>query len=242
MSAPRATRPAVRSRRGHGVAPTSIAIAALLLAACGSSAASGQGTTTGPSIARAFCSNLLQFDKLPGPTAARAARLKATAPPTLRHAVAALPRSPVAAVSSPPAVFADGLVHAWAHDNCGFMQIDVKVGDENGYDGIANEQAPGPVSFQIVSTAEHEHQEFLLVYRSANSTQPILDQLDALRTGRVSQFRRIVDVTVAPGKTAGRVATLVAGDYVVVSTQPDPTAKNEPKYQHGMVTEFTVGR
>lgn len=132
------------------------------------------------------------------------------------------------------------LVHAWAHGNCGFQRVDVEVRDDNRFRGIDEELQAGPTSFEVLSTAEVDTHEMVLLRRAYDDETPIYNQLDDYRHGRRSGLERVASVKVAPGETAGTTTRLTRGDYLVVSLLPDPDEHNEPRYLNGMIAEFTV--
>lgn len=231
-----------REVSARGAAALTLAIGVVALAACSSPKSSaGETTTTDASVAPAFCNALLDQDSAPQPTPELAAALAEHVPKPLIEPVETWQREVDASRrGSAAGRRAEDFIHAWAHANCGFHQVDIEVRDDSQIRGVDEELPAGSTSFEVLSTAEKVTQEVELLRRPYDDETPILDQLDAYYRGEASGLRRVADVLVPPGRTAGFTARLVRGDYLLVNPRPDPDNHDEPKYQHGMITEFTV--
>jgi hypothetical protein len=149
---------------------------------------------------------------------------------------------------SPEFAEAEGRVHAYDREHCGWETLDV-VATEYRYDGVPAELPAGPTSFEFSNEGQELHE--LGLVRVNDGVTETLHELLALPEDEVmAKVTFQGSPTFAPPGTGGyKVVDLEPGRYVIgcfvptgMTSQdgppPDPSAP--PHAVHGMITEFTV--
>jgi hypothetical protein len=152
-----------------------------------------------------------------------------------------------AVFEQPEVSAADDTLHAFELDNCGWQRQDVTA-VEYGFEGIPDELATGPTSFELTNDGEelHELQQFRKNDGVTETAQELLALPEEEAMSKVTQVGS--GAFAPPGETEYTVVDLEAGDYVAVCFVPtgmtsedqEPAADAPPHFAHGMVAELTV--
>lgn len=220
--------------------------------------------TAGPSAEEA-CANLLAVDMLPtpeggpeGPPPAEAVQEYGTqlvplldaalvaAPAGLAPSVTALqPFAQAAAADGTAPDFEDpayvGAVtgyETWAHDNCGYQNVDL-AGTDFAFTGSPETLEPGPVS--VLLTNESTEGEFhVALFAKAMDPAMTVEEFQALPFEELLSAVELVPgaATAAPGQTGGVLAELTEGTYFLLC--PVGEEGEIPHHVQGMISRITV--
>jgi hypothetical protein len=142
---------------------------------------------------------------------------------------------------------------AWAHDRCGYTQVEVTYRDFS-FEGIPAALPAGPVSFRGVQAGKEPH--IMQIYRIRDGVpgtpEEVLarvsqEPIPSVALARAAQLVGAGAFTDFDGDPAYLPLDLTPGSYLVIC--PIPTGINrdgvapdraKPHFQHGMVASFTV--
>lgn len=156
---------------------------------------------------------------------------------TVADALAQVSRSGDAgALSTPPFRLAAGVLGTWAHENCGFQQVDV-IADDGGFRGLAPRLRSGITSFRVRNAGQQDH--VMVVARKKPGVRAA--PLDILRSGvddAMAQVDIVSAVYAAKGEQSEATAVLTAGSYFVFCDVAAPDGR--PHYLDGEIATFVV--
>jgi hypothetical protein len=243
------------------------ALAAALLgvtSACGGGAPAAPPATAAPAADTA-CTHLLAMDATPspeggpdGPPPAEAVReWGATVAPLLQQASAAAPAElagslgalapfvTAAAEQGTSPDFEDptftGAItgyETWAHDNCGYQNVDL-VGTDFHFDGAPAALDAGPVSLLLTNETTGGEFHVALLARAKDPAMTV-EQFVATPFEGLMEVVDLVPggAAAAPGQTSGMLADLQPGTYFLLCPVGDEGQL--PHHLQGMITPLTV--
>lgn len=227
-------------------------------------AAPGPTAAAGPSV-EAACTNLLALDGVPspeggpdGPAPAEAVMAwgeqivplvdaaVAAAPADLAPSVVALqPVAQAAATEGSEPDYEDpaflGAVtgyETWAHENCGYQNVDL-AGTDFAFSGAPETLEAGPVS--LLLTNESTEGEFhVALFARANDPAMTVEEFQALSFEELMTRVELVPGGAAapPGQVGGMLADLEPGTYFVLC--PVGEEGEIPHHVQGMINRLTV--
>ena len=219
---------------------------------------------TGPSV-EAACTNLLAVDGVPtpesgpespaDPEAVRAFGAEMTphldaalaaAPPDLAPSLTALQPFVRAAADEgvepdfeDPA-FAEALIgyETWAHENCGYQNIDL-AGTDYAFAGTPETLEVGPISLLLTNESTEGEFHVALLAR-ANDPAMTVEEFQALSFEQLESAVELLPGAAAapPGATGGVLADLEPGTYFVLCPVGDEG--EVPHHLQGMINRVTV--
>jgi hypothetical protein len=211
------------------------------------------------------CTNLLAIDSVQSPDAgpdaapppeavmAYGAELRPllaaateAAPADLSPSLAALePVVEAAATEGVPPNFEDPAFNAavlgyetWAHDNCGYQNIDL-VGTDFEFTGAPASLDAGPVSL-LLTNESTDDQFHVALFARPNDPAMTVEQFTALSFEELFSQVELVPggAAAAPGQSGGMLADLEPGKYFLLC--PVGEEGEIPHHVQGMITEVTV--
>ena len=219
---------------------------------------------TGPSVETA-CANLLAVDSVPtpesgpespaDPEAVRAFGAEMTplvdaalaaAPPDLAPSLTAL--QPFVAAAADEGVepdledpaFTEALVgyETWAHENCGFQNIDL-AGTDFAFSGSPETLEAGPISMLLTNESTEGEFHVALIAR-ANDPAMTVEEFQALSFEQLGSAVELLPGAAAapPGATGGVLAELEPGTYFILCPVGDEG--EVPHHLQGMINRVTV--
>lgn len=132
--------------------------------------------------------------------------------------------------------------HAWAHEKCGYHNVDMMAVDYT-YENAPTALKAGPVSISMMNHSEKGEFHVALVVKAKDPSLATVDQLLAIPLPELDGAVDIVGSAAAPpGATGGVLLDLKPGTYFVVCPVPvggDETSEDTHMY-HGMASVFEV--
>ncbi|MHA6784887.1 hypothetical protein ACVGOW_28415 [Pseudonocardia saturnea] len=235
--------------------------------ACGGAAAPAApaGPATPAASADTACTTLLAIDTTPspdggpeGPAPVEAVQEWATtlvplldgalaaAPPELAPSLSALqPYVRTAATDGTEPDFEDpaftGAItgyETWAHDNCGYQNVDL-VGTDFAFTGAPTTLDAGPVSLLLTNESAGGEFHVALLARAKDPAMTV-EQFVATPFEGLMEVVDLVPggAAAAPGQTSGMLADLEPGTYFLLCPVGDEG--QVPHHLQGMITQLTV--
>lgn len=234
--------------------------------ACGGAAAPAPAAPATPAAsAEAACTNLLAIDATPspdegpdGPAPAEDVKAWGTSlVPLLDGALAAAPADlapsltalqPFVAAAATEGTtpdfedpaFTTALTdyETWAHDNCGYQNVDL-VGTDFEFTGAPTTLDAGPVSLLLANESAGGEFHVALLARAKDPAMTI----EQFTSTPMEELFGMVDLVpggaaAAPGQTGGMLADLEPGKYFLLCPVGDEGQL--PHHLQGMITEITV--
>jgi hypothetical protein len=146
----------------------------------------------------------------------------------------------------PDVVAAEGRLHAYDLETCGWATQDVQA-SEYSFADLPDEMAAGTTSFEF-SNEGHEVHELIVVKKNDGVTDSAEDLLALPEDEAMGKVTMLGSPAFAePGETDYKVVDLEPGDYIAVCFIPmgmtsadGPPPDGPPHFTQGMVAEFTV--
>lgn len=142
-----------------------------------------------------------------------------------------------------PAFFG-GLVgyETWAHQNCGFQNVDL-MGVDYKFEGAPTTLKAGPTSFALMNHSDKGEFHVATFAKLKEGKQITLEQVIALPFEQIFEYVDLLPGAAAapPGATGGVLVDLTPGTYFMVC--PVSSDENDPATAHmlkGMANQFVV--
>jgi hypothetical protein len=140
---------------------------------------------------------------------------------------------------SPAVTEAEGRVHAFDLENCGWAKVDVQA-KEYEFAGIPKKIGAGPVNFEFSNEGQEPH-EFLLFRVNDGVTESVEDLVALPQEEALTKISPVGATFAAPGQKEYTVVDLDAGRYGVACFVPVGGGEEGPPHtSEGMFAEFEV--